>query len=1548
MKSGAAFWRHCVALTGVIALLTAWQTTSVSAQTESAGANEISGIGGLVTEPMLGTATPAPIEGALVILHNIATDYPTLIAIPDQEQKTNANGKFLFTQVFPGVYELIISKEGYREARAKVEYHLDSTGKAPLVTVRIFLYPLTIPTVTASPTAEPTLPPPGEGIIFGRVVKANNSDTTPSIPIAGARIEVRTDPELPIYPPAPPIAWTVTDDEGYYRLEGLPTNMPVAVVASKEGFLTQAKRFTTIPATGLRVMFALYPAATPTASPTPTPTIPPPIGTIYGTVFEAFANHLGTNDQTTTPPERIPLPGVKVEVWIPYTSGNITSVQPLKTAITDEQGQYKIGDLPLNVPLLAVTSKEGYSTHRLTIPGLGQEPRMINFTLYKYPVPTATPTPTETPSGKSGICGWVVEKTMLTVMIPIPGALVEVYPALGSREEPLGTPVAEDSSYAEFCRCQPVARAITDEKGEYCIVPLPPGAYVISAKADGYLPTFRMVRVPEGDPVIVGLELDPIPTPSITPTPPPDTGALFGLVRAESTASTDELIPLPGAEVTAYPDEPVPTLVGVDAELKAGSEIMPIPIWRTYTDREGRYVMPNLPEGSYIVVAKKVGFEPQKQTATITAGLRTELNFILVRLEGPTPTPTPPPPVKTGAIFGMVFDELADSILPVPIPGVDVLVFSLLAAQEGTPGTSLPLLGRAKTDERGLYRIENLPSQKVLVRAYKPGFQTREVRAFVEPDTDTLVNIGLQAAQIPPTPTPTPTLTPADALLFGHVAGIAPDGTLFPIRNAKVCLLKPQSITDSTQEPIACVETDERGRYSMKAEPGEYAVLAEALGFQRDIKRVTLKAGSNPMLDFALTPLVIPTVTPVPASGSVKGSVVDFVAPEQDRPQMPIPYALVSLYRVNATGTKLNEPFARTRTDENGLFEFERVPIGPYIGVAEKERYERDIQPLRVMDGETTEVQFVLKPKVIDPTITPTPIPTPQPRMGAIAGRVITWADDGTSQPIAGALVSAVRINREDLAENAISSMATAVTGRNGQFVLSGLSAGEYLVVAKARGFEEGKTPALVQAGETTRVVLALVALPDPDPEAPGMIAGRVVKPSKVAQENRSRPLPDQLAYEPVEGSTVTSYLVMVDQSDPTSLVPSGQAITDADGFFELPGLTPGTHLVVAKAEGLHTAVRLARVLPDETTKLFFILGRATEDPATEIPPENIVDNENVGDGTTAHWEVDGSNQYVRPDPANRDGWLALRSRGNECFGYWQSVRGWIPRRDDSLYRVEFSVASDQEDPAKSPSMRLRVNSDSYQQSDIFRVNSLGDAGLAPTIEGTSYRMYFEPIDIGEARSERLDGMNVSFDLVNFDPKDAPDGQLTLQSLTIDAIPMAQVGESTILQSWTFADGAQQGWISGGAAQTYDVPEAAATAKGLAMRAHHQRGVYGYWSSPGDGFFAPEAGALLRFTFAISSDQVDASQATQLRVRMHALDGQVAVLKVVESHSDGANSPTTAGKQYRLYFEVPPAEAGKALIASLDLLAFNPQDAQDNTLILEGVTIEQLSAPTVE
>jgi hypothetical protein len=194
-----------------VVFLAAWHTPVQSSQSDSSasGVTTVSGVGGLVTEPMLGTATPSPIEGALVVLHNLSTDYPTLIPIADQKQLTDSRGKFLFTQVFPGVYELIVSKEGYREARAKVEYHLDSSGTAPLVTVRIFLAPLTYPTPTASPTSEPT-PPTGEGVLFGRVVKGD-SNTSPVRPIAGARIEVRTDPELPIYPPAPPIAWTLTN-----------------------------------------------------------------------------------------------------------------------------------------------------------------------------------------------------------------------------------------------------------------------------------------------------------------------------------------------------------------------------------------------------------------------------------------------------------------------------------------------------------------------------------------------------------------------------------------------------------------------------------------------------------------------------------------------------------------------------------------------------------------------------------------------------------------------------------------------------------------------------------------------------------------------------------------------------------------------------------------------------------------------------------------------------------------------------------------------------------------------------------------------------------------------------------------------------------------------------------------------------------------------------------------------------------------------------------------------------------------------------------------
>ena len=1501
-----------------------------------------------------GGVTTEPLAAARVRVGQFTSTMVYPVQTPIADVLTDELGRYRIENLPTNLRHLVAlaSKDGYGMQYKRVD-GLTSQGLELNFELQLFNWPTLTPrpTLTGGPTRTPEISPTATGeqpsptatavpaLIRGRVIEQTSNSAGAIRPIAQALVEIRPEAEIEIYPPPPPLATAYTNAQGYYRIEKLTSDTTISLIAiaSKEGYEPRSKPVGEIPAAGKEINFALKAIVNPTV--TPTTTEPPQTGVLSGRVLQPPPIQTAGSTAAMPPLELKPLPGATVEVWIPYILGSAPStVTPLGSATTDENGEFRIEGLPVGAQLLAIASKENYNRieQMFVIPNSGSLEK--TFVLTPLVSPTATPTSTEPPAD-SGICGLVVEQSLLDVILPIPGALVEVYPGAYVAADASGSVVATPTT-------EPIARVRTDEKGHFCAVPLAPGFYAVSVRADGFFPGFRAVQVPEGNPIEIVVPLEKKTDPTITPTPSEDTGAIFGQVTtlAGDDPSSPSAVPVPGAEVLVIRNILPPTVVA-DTGRTDTSIGLPAPIAKAVTNREGKYEIANIPAGEYLVIVAKPGFKYAEAQVEVAAGASVEASFVLEPQSGPTVTPTEPPPADAGALYGMVYNELAMSPMPMPIAGAEVVVYPRAALEKGVAGTTVPILGRAKTNEKGLYRIEDIAVGPVVVAAMKQGWQRKEVRAFVYPSTDTLVNIGLAPSEVTtPTLTVTPTLTPTEAArVFGHVAAVDASGKLSPIPGAKVCLVQGLRTNTVQPEPVQCAETNEQGRYSMEVPAGEYAAIAEAAGYQRSIKAIQLKPGVNPILDFALTPEVDPTATPEPGLGGVKGIVTNFVPTGQGRPTLLIAGAVVSLYSANSSGVRINEAVARAKTNENGEYAIDGVAAGAYLAVAEKEGYERDVKTVKVIAGEVAEASFALKERSEETT---TPTPTPEPKRGAIVG-LVAAASDATTQPIAGALVVAVRVQREDAATAPIQAVGHAVTDIEGRFNIEGLAAGEYYVIATARGFEQGKLPVTVEAGQSIRAILILTPEAVIDPETPGSIQGRVMHPSLAALQNTGRPLSEKLALEPIEGTTVTSYLIQVNQTDPASMTPSGRAITDAEGRFEIVNLKAGAHIVIAQASGYNSAIRMARVAAGEATEMLFVLISAGSTPGQEEPPTNVVDQPDVTGDESAHWEAGASSAYTNPVNVLTSGGLVLRSKGNNCFGYWQTVRGWIPRIDNSLYAVTFTAASNQENPADAPSMRLRVNSDSNQQSDMVVINTLGDAGLAPTQEGTSYRMFFEPLDSGEVRPASVDRLNVAFDLLNFDKRDNPEAEVALKSLTVDAIPLSKIGEGTVLKTWDFADG-EQGWHSGGALGTYIVAGASLTGNGLELRAKDQKGVFGWWSSPNGGFLAPDAGSLLRVTFNVVGNQTDSSLVSQLRVRLHAEDGQIAVVKAIESKTDGANSPTIAGASYRLYFQVPPALAGKGLIASFDLLGFDAKDAEDNALTLQGVAIEQIPAPSLE
>jgi len=594
---------------------------------------------------------------------------------------------------------------------------------------------------------------------------------------------------------------------------------------------------------------------------------------------------------------------------------------------------------------------------------------------------------------------------------------------------------------------------------------------------------------------------------------------------------------------------------------------------------------------------------------------------------------------------------------------------------------------------------------------------------------------------------------------------------------------------------------------------------------------------------------------------------------------------------------------------------------------------------------------------------------------GSMSGVVyVSTGDDQSTTPVAHALIVAVRYNNAaDPYGNPNRPIAMTETDDDGEWSLPDMPSGNFVVTATAPGhFLARSTRLHIKPGTHHDLVHYLVEADLEPDDNPGTFTGQVIRlkkqyggdddddttPTVTAVSltpynydddgnDDDHPTTGQV-FEPIEGAYVTTFAFEQDDGghvDVDMLPVTGQAKTDDDGRFAINPLNPGLHMVVAQAVRHRPTVTLADIGTSMTTEGTILIVRAGDNPST-FPTVQWLKRDSPGHhNQQAQWSHQVTNEFTPPLPGQRDGWLTLRATNNRnTFGYWQSQEGWLHRFPGSLYQVNFVVGTDQPDPGDSPGVRLRANSSSLQQTDVMRISSLGDAGLAPTQEGRAYDLFFEPMDTDAFLPRGLDRINLSFDILNFDADDAYDGEVRLQSLDIDIHSLNGIETEMDLGSWTFDTG-PEGWEAHEDIPPFDSAEARWEDGALVLKVHDEGNTFAYWSSPSDGFAAPEAGSLIRAAFAVHSDEGDPRDVATLRVRLNSGDSQVAVSKVVPSTGEAYNSPDMNGRIYRIYFQVPPALAGQPLVFSIDVLGFDSNDADDTALYLDDVKVDKIQLP---
>ena len=328
-------------------------------------------------------------------------------------------------------------------------------------------------------------------------------------------------------------------------------------------------------------------------------------------------------------------------------------------------------------------------------------------------------------------------------------------------------------------------------------------------------------------------------------------------------------------------------------------------------------------------------------------------------------------------------------------------------------------------------------------------------------------------------------------------------------------------------------------------------------------------------------------------------------------------------------------------------------------------------------------------------------------------------------------------------------------------------------------------------------------------------------------------------------------------------------------------------------------------------------------------------------DLTEEGWGLVEISHFTPPHFDYSPGQIILTAQDNtNTYGFWTSELDAVPVIADCLYRASWTVATDVTDPLAVPNMLLRVNSQNYQQADMLVVSSCGDGSYAPTPEGRTYEMFFVPPESALGKPEDQDDLILSFDIMNFDAGDAPEGSLMLDRVVVDAIPLDTLSTPTMLKTWSFETDSE-GW-GFGTVPIFTAPLSGIGGGALWLIAQDNTKTFGFWSGPSEEVEAEE-GKLYRLRFTVITDVMVQEHVPHFRLRVSSEDFQSSVVKLISSFTGAEMSPTPAGRSYDLYFYPPQSLVGtpeNGLLAAFDILNFDPGDSASGALMLDGVVVE--------
>ncbi len=331
---------------------------------------------------------------------------------------------------------------------------------------------------------------------------------------------------------------------------------------------------------------------------------------------------------------------------------------------------------------------------------------------------------------------------------------------------------------------------------------------------------------------------------------------------------------------------------------------------------------------------------------------------------------------------------------------------------------------------------------------------------------------------------------------------------------------------------------------------------------------------------------------------------------------------------------------------------------------------------------------------------------------------------------------------------------------------------------------------------------------------------------------------------------------------------------------------------------------------------------------------------------------------------------LTLRSPGNNnTFGFWGSPDSQLQVSPDSLYLYRAHVRASAGTPAAEvPTVRMRLNSRTFESAFTVETNSRGDLSLAPNVDAPKAidLLFKPPTELFQLPVEDRKYF-LSFDLLNFLTEDAANGGIALEEIEIYRFDDDRANDLTVIEDTNIIYNAdlnvqenRDQFLQGPTVTALSLPNFLLTSNGLGMSVVDRAETFGFW---GTDPFVPitdtaltedSPTAIYRGLFQIRVDgESDPMRIPDLRLRLNTSDFQRSSTAILVANRDAVVVPTSGDPRlvevYLVLEEVPTSFAG--LFASFDLLSFYPADAfpqrtvTNAGIFLELVRLERVDIP---